>query len=67
MGVSMRKCYMVLLAREEWNWLIQDTGVHAFTLIIFHNVLGFLLSSCLSLINIVGLFGVGGKTYAVNH
>lgn len=29
---------MVLLAREEWNWLIHDTGVHAFTLIIFHNI-----------------------------
>lgn len=47
---------MVLLARDEGNWVIHDAGVHAFTLIIFHDMLlGFVLSSCLSLINIVGL------------
>lgn len=47
---------MVLLARGEGNWVIHDTGLHAFTVIIFHDMLlGFVLSSCLSLINIVGL------------
>lgn len=51
---------MELLAREEGNWVIHDAGVHAFTLILFHDMLlGFALSSCLSLINIVGLWWVG--------
>lgn len=50
---------MELLARGEGNWVIHDAGVHAFTLIIFHDMLlGFVLSSCLSLINIVGLVGL---------